>query len=93
MILLLVGTIALAQAAPRYSGSTGGSVRSRSRAPPVPTTTISSGTSGAWWRTAVWCTAAGRGRWTLPQGDPDWRLGAARAGAGWDVHTHEAGQS
>jgi hypothetical protein len=25
------------------------------------------------------------GRWEAPRGDPDWRLGAARAGGGWEV--------
>jgi hypothetical protein len=29
------------------------------------------------------------GRWDAPQGDPDWRLGAAREGAGWSVGAGE----
>ena len=29
------------------------------------------------------------GRWNPPQGDPDWRLGAAREGAGWSVEAAE----
>ena len=31
------------------------------------------------------------GRWDAPQGDPDWRLGRQRAGAGWDVQAAERG--
>jgi hypothetical protein len=29
------------------------------------------------------------GRWDPPQADPDWRLGRARSGAGWDVRAVE----
>jgi hypothetical protein len=29
------------------------------------------------------------GRWDPPQADPDWRLGRARSGAGWDVRAAE----
>jgi len=29
------------------------------------------------------------GRWAPPQGDPDWRLGADRAGGGWEVSARE----
>jgi hypothetical protein len=29
------------------------------------------------------------GRWDPPQGDPDWRLGRAREGAGWSVEAAE----
>jgi hypothetical protein len=29
------------------------------------------------------------GRWDAPQGDPDWRLGRAREGAGWSVAAGE----
>jgi hypothetical protein len=29
------------------------------------------------------------GTWGAPQGDPDWRLGAERGGAGWDVQALE----
>ncbi len=29
------------------------------------------------------------GRWDAPQGDPDWRLGRERSGAGWDVRAAE----
>jgi hypothetical protein len=29
------------------------------------------------------------GRWDAPQGDPDWRLGRARGGAGWSVAAGE----
>jgi hypothetical protein len=31
------------------------------------------------------------GRWGAPQGDPDWRLGPGRGGAGWDVRAAEEG--
>jgi hypothetical protein len=29
------------------------------------------------------------GRWDPPQGNPDWRLGSARSGEGWDVRAAE----
>ncbi|MGH7516276.1 MAG: hypothetical protein ACREOC_02220 [Gemmatimonadales bacterium] len=29
------------------------------------------------------------GQWGEPQGDPDWRLGQGRSGAGWDVRASE----
>ena len=31
------------------------------------------------------------GRWEPPRDDPDWRLGAARAGGGWEVSGADAG--
>jgi len=33
------------------------------------------------------------GRWQAPQDDPDWRLGAARAGAGWAVTSADGPRS
>jgi hypothetical protein len=33
------------------------------------------------------------GRWQLPQDDPDWRLGSARTGGGWEVSGRESGRS
>jgi hypothetical protein len=29
------------------------------------------------------------GRWEPPKGDPDWRLGTARLGGGWEVSAHD----
>jgi hypothetical protein len=29
------------------------------------------------------------GRWEPPRGDPDWRLGSARSGGGWEVSTSD----
>jgi hypothetical protein len=31
------------------------------------------------------------GRWRAPQDDPDWRLGPARAGGGWEVRSVSTG--
>jgi hypothetical protein len=33
------------------------------------------------------------GRWELPRGDPDWRLGKERAGGGWEVSARDGSKA